>query len=241
MRQRGRRAWLEGRQGDYGDEVLDLLSAYGIPVVASRVAATREEAVRQAGELGFPVVMKVVSPDALHKSDAGGVIVGLEQPAQVEGAFERIRGNLLRYKRRRVLKGFAPADGAGRFRSFVGGKHDPSFGPVVFFGLGGIYIELFRDVANALCPAEANSIRKRLERLKAYGLLKGLRGQAPGDVDAFIDLVVRVSHLLADFPQIQELDINPVRVFSAGSGALALDARARIVEQMDQGDGVPGA
>ncbi len=221
--------WLEGRQGDYGDEVLDLLSAYGIPVVASRVAATREEAVRHAEELGFPVVMKVVSPDALHKSDAGGVIVGVEQPAQVEEAFDRIRGNLLRYKKEARFAGIrlqqmAP-DG---YDLFVGGKYDPSFGPVVFFGLGGIYIELFRDVANALCPADAHSIRKRLERLKAYELLKGLRGQAPGDVDAFIDLVVRVSHLLADFPQIQELDINPVRVFPAGSGALALDARARL-------------
>jgi len=165
----------------------------------------------------------------IHKSDAGGVILGLEEPAQVAEAFDRIRGNLLRYKKGARFAGvrlqqMAP-DG---YDLFVGGKYDSSFGPVVFFGLGGIYIELFRDVANALCPADVHGIRKRLERLKASRLLKGLRGQAPGDVDAFIDLIVRVSHLLADFPQIKELDINPVRVFPAGNGALALDARARI-------------
>lgn len=221
--------WMKGQQGDFGEEMLDLLAAYGIPTAASKVAGTKEEAVHYARELGFPVVMKVVSPDALHKSDAGGVIVGVEQPGQVEENFEIIRNNLLRYNPDARFEGVRiqqmASDG---FELFVGGKNDPSFGPVVFFGMGGIYIEVFRDVANALCPADAKSIETRLKRLKAFAVLSGLRGKAPGDVSSFIDLVVRVSHLLADFPAIRELDLNPVRVFPAAGGVMALDARARI-------------
>jgi acetyltransferase len=221
--------WMQDKRGDFGEEALGLLAAYGIGVAASRVAAGKDEAVKYAQELGFPVVMKVVSPDALHKSDVGGVVVGVETPGQVEANFEIIRDNLLHYKADACFQGvriqkMAP-DG---YDLFVGGKHDPSFGPVVFFGMGGIYIEVFRDVANALCPAGADSISSRLKRLKSYAVLNGLRGKAPGDVPSFVDLVVRVSLLLADFPGIRELDINPVRVFPPGDGVMALDTRVRI-------------
>ncbi|MEW5785864.1 MAG: acetate--CoA ligase family protein [Bacillota bacterium] len=221
--------WLRDKRGDYGEAVLDLLTAYGIPVAASVVAADKAAAIKFARQLGFPVVMKVVSPDALHKSDAGGVVVGVEEPGQVEQYFELIRINLLNYNQDACFEGvriqkMAP-EGCDLF---VGGKHDPSFGPVVFFGMGGIYIEVFRDVANTLCPAAVESIYARLKRLKAHAVLGGLRGQTPGDVPSFIDLVARVSHLLADFPCIKELDLNPVRVFPQGNGALTLDARARI-------------
>jgi acyl-CoA synthetase (NDP forming) len=111
---------------------------------------------------------------------------------------------------------------------FVGGKNDPSFGPVVLFGMGGIHVEVFGDVAYALCPASATTISAGLMRLKSSRVLKGLRGRPAGDAKAFADLVVRVSHLLASFPQIRELDLNPVRVLPEGKGALALDARVRI-------------
>lgn len=158
--------WMQGKRGDYGEEVLDLLAAYGIPVAASRVAAGKDEAVQYARELGFPVVMKVVSPDVLHKSDAGGVVVGVEQPEQVEENFGIIRDNLLNYKRDARFEGVRIQKMAPEgYDLFMGGKHDPSFGPVVFLGMGGIYIEVFRDVANALCPAGADSIYTRLKRL----------------------------------------------------------------------------
>jgi acyl-CoA synthetase (NDP forming) len=117
------------------------------------------------------------------------------------------------------------ADG---YDMFVGGKNDPSFGPVVFFGMGGIYVEIYSDVANVLCPARPDSVTSRFEKLKSARVLAGTRGKEPGDVEAFIDLVVRTSHLLADFPGIKELDINPVRVFSKGEGVMALDARVRL-------------
>jgi acetyltransferase len=110
---------------------------------------------------------------------------------------------------------------------FIGGKQDAAFGPVVVFGMGGIFVELFRDTGNVLCPATHAQVRRRLERLKTCSMLKGMRGQTPGDVEQFVDTVVRVSHLLHRFPQIQELDINPVRIFS--EGGMALDARMRIV------------
>lgn len=224
------RAWIEGKKGDLGEEMLDLLAAYGIPVVASRVASDPEEAVTHAGELGYPVAMKVISPDALHKTDAGGVALGIDDPSGVVNNFRSIRDNLLEYKPDARFGGvriqkMAP-DG---YDLFVGGKHDPSFGPVVYFGLGGIFMEMFADVANVLCPASPAAILTRFERLKACRMLEGQRGKLPGDVNAFVDLVARVSHLLWACPRIQELDINPVRVFFDRGGTMALDARARIV------------
>ena len=223
------RAWMADRVGEYGEESLDLLHAFGVTVASSMVADDEDKAVSYAAELGYPVVMKVVSPDALHKSDAGGVVVGVKDALGIKEKFSAIRENLARFKEDARFDGVRiqqmATDG---YDMFVGGKYDPSFGPVVFFGMGGIYIELFSDVANTLCPAGKQDIENRLEKLKAFSILKGMRGQKSGDIDAFVDLVIRVSHLLAAFPQIKELDINPVRVFGAGSGVMALDARMRI-------------
>jgi acyl-CoA synthetase (NDP forming) len=223
------RSWMKGKRGDYGEETLDLLKAFNVPVVPSIVARDETEALKCAGELGYPVVMKVVSPDALHKSDVGGVKIDVSDKRGVKENFEVIRNNLFHFKKDARFDGVRiqhmATDG---YDMFVGGKYDISFGPVVFFGMGGIYIEVFSDVANALCPARSEDIRKRLERLKSVSVLKGLRGQKKGDIDAFVDLVVRVSHVLSEFPKIKELDINPVRVFGEGGGVMALDARMRI-------------
>jgi acetyltransferase len=221
--------WMQGREGDLGEETLDLVSLFGIPAARSDVASDIHEAQSLAQEAGYPVVMKVVSPDALHKSDAGGVFVGVKTADEVAEKFETIRENLFRYRPDARFEGVRVQRMAPEgYDMFVGGKHDPSFGSVVLFGMGGIFIEAFRDVATALCPATAAIVSERIEQLKSFSVLKGARGKASGDTAAFIDLVVRVSHLLAAFPQIQELDLNPVRVFSRGSGAVALDARARI-------------
>jgi len=226
---KGARRWMKKREGDLGEEGLELLRHFGIPTPESFVARDEDEATEFAARLGYPVVMKVVSPDALHKSDAGGVAVGVEDARSVEVQFAAIQDNLRCYKEGACFEGvrlqrMAPEG----YDMFVGGKHDEAFGPVVFFGMGGIYVELFGDVANTLCPAHSADIRKRLERLKAFSVLKGLRGKERGDIDAFVDVVVRVSRLLAAFPGIRELDVNPVRVFGEGRGAMALDARLRI-------------
>ncbi len=223
------REWMAGKKGDCGEEILDLLGAYGASVVPSAAASSAEEAVSLAAAMGYPVVMKVVSPDALHKTDAGGVALDLRGPEDVVQSFGAIRENLLKYRAGARFEGVRVEKMAPEgYDLFVGGKLDPSFGPVVFFGTGGIFIEAFRDVANILCPAEPENIRKRLEQLRSYTVLQGLRGREPGDIDAFVDLVARVSMLLADHPEMVELDINPVRVFPRGKGVMALDARARI-------------
>ena len=224
------RRWMQDRQGDYGEEALELLNAYGIKVAPSGIATSEEEAVEVAEKIGFPVVMKVISPDALHKSDAGGVLLGLEDAEQVVSGFLKIRENLIVYNKDALFMGVRIQKMAPQgYDMFVGGSQDPSFGPVVLFGMGGILVEAFKDVANVTCPARTESVKKRLDKLTSAEILSGLRGQNAGDIEAFVDLIVRTSHLLTDFPGIKELDINPVRVFPEGEGIMALDARVRIV------------
>lgn len=224
--------WIKRRDGDYGEEVLELLNIYGIRVATSKVAKTKSEAVQYARELGFPVVMKLVSKDALHKSEAGGIVVGVKEPQEVESNFELIRANLKNYNENARFDGVRIQEMAsGGYEMFVGGKYDPSFGPVAFFGMGGIYVEVFKDLASILCPAETDLIFKQLKDLKSYTILKGFRGQPPANIDSFVDLIKRFSLLLSENPEISELDINPVKIFSHKNGVIALDARARITSK----------
>ena len=224
--------WIDSREGDFGEEFLDVLGSYGIKVAESAVFSAKEDAVSYAGKIGYPVVMKVVSPQALHKSDAGGVLIGIKDDGEVESGFETIKKNLLNYNPDAVFEGVRVQKMAPEgYDMFIGGRQDPAFGPVVFFGMGGIFIEVFKDVANVMCPSTPNSIATRLERLKSFKILEGVRGQYPGDAESFVDLILRVTHLLARFPEIKELDINPVRVFEKGKGAMALDARVRIKKE----------
>lgn len=221
--------WLADRSGDVGEEALELLGCCGIAAAESAVARTEDEAVAAAGRIGYPLVLKVVSPDALHKSDAGGVMVGVADEAALRRGFQTIRANLAAYKKDarfegvRVMKMAHPGHDL-----FIGGALDPSFGPVVHFGFGGIYIEVFRDSASLLCPANREEVEKKLATLKSKAILAGVRGQAPADVEAFADMIIRVSHLMAQHPEIVELDLNPVRLVPGAKGAQALDARLRI-------------
>ncbi len=203
-----------------------MLGMAGVPAAASHVARDEGEAVELAKATGYPVVMKVVSPDALHKTEAGGVVVGVTDDAGVREAFSRIRKNLQEYKGDARFEGIRVQKMADDgYDMFIGGKFDPSFGPVVVFGFGGIYVEVFKDVRTCLCPADANLVRKRIESLKSYAILKGARGMQPADVDGYVDAVVKVSATLARFPEIKEIDINPLRLLKDGSGVCALDAR----------------
>ncbi|HQC19586.1 MAG TPA: acetate--CoA ligase family protein, partial [Smithella sp.] len=175
------------------------------------------------------VVLKVVSPDAVHKSEAGGVITDVQNAEEAVKAFDQIRSNLFRYNAHADFQGVRVMKQASDgYDMFIGGKFDESFGPVVFFGYGGIYIEVFQDTANLLCPADRHEIEAGVQRLKSYNILQGMRGKGAGDIAGYVAMIERVSHLLHQFPQIRELDINPVRVLADGSGVLALDARVRI-------------
>jgi acyl-CoA synthetase (NDP forming) len=222
-------SWLEGKPSVIGEAALELLHMAGIPSAVSGVARNEDEAVEFAIENGFPVVMKVSSPDALHKTDAGGVVLDVKNEDQARKTFALIRNNLIAYKKDAQFNGVTVqrmvADG---YDMFIGGKFDSSFGPIVVFGFGGIYVEVFKDVCTCLCPAGPDLVRKKIESLKSFKILKGMRGMRPADVNGYIDAIVRVSLLLAEFPEIKEFDINPLRLFKDGSGVRALDARMRI-------------
>lgn len=223
------KTWVEAHKGITGEDTLDFLTMMGIESPPSNVAATKEEALNVGRRIGYPLVMKVISPDAVHKSDAGGVMVGIQNDRELEQAFDTIRENLNNYKKNARFDGVRiMAMAKDGHDMFIGAHVDDSFGPVASFGFGGIFIEVFADVKHVLCPSNRKEIEEKLKTLKSYKILKGTRGQQKADIDLFMDLIERVSHLMAMYPGIKELDLNPVRVFAQGKGALALDARIRI-------------
>ena len=226
-RQRAGR-WLAGRGGAVGEEALELLTCYGLGGARSAIARTAAEAGRLAAAIGCPVVLKLVSSRVLHKTEAGGVLTGVASPREAERGFATITANLARFSPGAVMDGVRVAAMAPAGHDlFIGGLQDPAFGPVVFFGYGGVQVELFADVARCLCPTSAAEVLAGFGRLRCARLLAGFRG-APAIAPApFAEAVVRVGQLLADFPQIVELDLNPVRLTAAGA-VLALDARLRL-------------
>ncbi|MCB2216475.1 acetate--CoA ligase family protein [Desulfofustis glycolicus] len=222
-------AWLDSHEGSRGEEVLELLASYGVKVAASLVATDGDNAVQAARQIGYPVVMKVVSPDALHKSEAGGVRLDIRTDEEVRATYADLAASLLAYNPQARFEGVRVMAMAGPGHDmFVGGIQDDSFGPVVVFGYGGIYIEVFSDTQRALCPTSHDEVAEKLKTLKSYRIIEGTRGKAAIDNTTYVDLIVRVACLLADFPEIRELDLNPVRILEDGSGVLALDGRARI-------------
>lgn len=229
MDEKAGRSWVDTHKGITGEDCLSFLGSMGIESPRSDVAKTREDALSKANRIGYPLVMKVISPDAIHKSDAGGVVVGIANDQELENAFDTIRNNLNRYKENARFEGVRiMAMAKDGHDMFIGAHVDDSFGPVASFGFGGIFIEVFADVQHVLCPSNRKEIEGKLKKLKSYKILKGTRGQGQSDITMFMDLIERVSHLMAMYPEIKELDLNPVRVFPEGKGALALDARIRI-------------
>ena len=221
-------AWLAGRDGAVGEEALALVACCGLAGLGSAVARTPAEAGRLAAAMGCPVVLKVVAAGVLHKTEVGGVLVGIDSPEEAERGFATIRANLARHRPEAELAGvrIAPMAPAGH-DLFIGGLQDPVFGPVVVFGSGGVYVELFVDVARLLCPTAEAEVRAALGRLRCARLFAGFRGRPAVDPGPFTRAVVRVGQLLADCPEIAELDLNPVRLTDDGR-LLALDARLRL-------------
>lgn len=230
--------YLQEKSGDVGEDMLFPLKSAGIDSPQTVVARNREEAVEVGGEMGFPVVMKVVSPDVLHKSDAGGVVIGVDSEVAAGEAYDGIMAGVKEYNPHARVDGIRVSAKAPEGHDmFIGGMRDDSFGPVVVFGYGGIYTEVFEDVERVLCPAGTSEIREKLERLKCHTILRGTRGKPGADIDALVDIIHRVSVIMKRFPCIRELDLNPVRVFESGEGVRALDARARIVHDAEEAEG----
>jgi len=220
------RKWLDIHRGETGEESLELLRIAGLPVPETEVAADEKSAVSIAEKIGYPVVMKVVSPDAPHKSEVGGVVLGVKDSEGVKSGFQQIKNNLENYRKGARFEGVRIQKMADDgYDMYIGGKFDMSFGPVVLFGLGGIYVETFKDIRIGLCPADSESVRKKIESLKSFPIINGARGMKPADIKGFVDAIIRISWLLSDFSEIKELDINPLRLLADGTAVTALDAR----------------
>ncbi|MCL6477459.1 MAG: acetate--CoA ligase family protein [Peptococcaceae bacterium] len=211
-----------------GSEAADVARAYGIPAVPIVLAANPEEAVEEAGKLGYPVVLKVASPKILHKTDVGGVKVGLNTPEEVFGGFLEIIENSYRYMPQADIYGVEVQKMMPKGTELiVGMTRDVQFGPMIAVGLGGIYVNLLKDVSFRLARGlSRREIEKMLTETKAYTLLRGYRGEKPRDIDALADMVGRVARLVTDFPEITEIDINPV--FAYTEGLCALDIKITI-------------
>jgi len=221
----------EGRLALGETEAREVLRAYGIAMPDYRLAANAEQAGHFAAEIGFPVVMKIVSPDILHKSDIGGVKVGVQDVQQAVDTFELMMLRARRFMPSADLRGVSVQElvRAGR-EVIVGATRDPQFGPLVMFGLGGIYVEVLKDVAFRVAPFGERHARMMLDEVKSAALLRGTRGEKPADIDALIKVLLTVSQLVTDFPEIVEMDVNPLKVGEPGAGAIAVDARIIIAE-----------
>ncbi len=216
----------EGRTAIGDAEAQDILKAYGITTPKSAVGATPEEAVAICQEIGYPVVMKIASPDILHKSDVGGIIVGVKSDEEARAAFDTLIQRALAHKPDATIWGVQVQEMVTNAREvIIGMNRDPQFGPLMMFGLGGIYVEVLKDVVFRVAPMSRRQAEEMVASIRSYKLLTGVRGQAPADVDAVVETILRVAQLVTDFPDIAELDINPLLVREKGRGAVAVDMR----------------
>jgi acetyl coenzyme A synthetase (ADP forming)-like protein len=198
--------------------------AYGIPVPKEGVAKSAAEAVKLASGMGFPVVMKIVSPDILHKTEAGGVMVGVKTAEDVEKNYATILANAKKYKADAKIEGIQVQQMLlGGQEVIIGAVTDGSFGKLVAFGLGGVLVEVLKDITFRLAPATKEDALSMLDGIQAHEMLKGVRGSDPANRDAIADIIVNVSQLITDFPEISEMDLNPV--FATKSDAIAADVR----------------
>jgi acetyltransferase len=213
-------------------EAHEVLHAYGLPMLNSRLVQDEAEAVRAAHEIGFPVVMKIVSPDIVHKFDVGGVRLNLQTEAEVKNAYADIIRKVKAARQDvRIWGVFVQEMVRGGKETILGMKRDPHFGPLLMFGLGGIYVEVFKDVIFRIAPIRELSARHMIEGIKGIKLLRGFRGEPPSDIEAIAQSLTRLSQLVTDFPEIEEMDINPLIVLPSGSGARVVDARILISEE----------
>jgi acetyltransferase len=207
-------------------ESRDILTAYGIRVPRSKLCTTAEEAVAFADEIGYPVVMKIASPDILHKTDVGGVRIGLEDPLAVRDAFDLMVYRAQKYQPNAQIWGCLTQEQMRGGKEIITGMNrDPQFGPLVMFGLGGIYVEVLKDVSFRIAPFDRKEALAMIQEIRSFGLLRGVRGEPPADLDAVVDTLLRLSQLVTDFPEIVELDINPLMVFEKGRGVMGIDMR----------------
>ncbi len=216
----------DGRTEIGDTEAQAILKAYGITTPKSATLPTPDEAVAFANEIGYPVVAKIASPDILHKSEAKGIIVGVKDDKQMREAFATLLQRAKEYNADATIWGVQVQEMVSNAREvIIGMNSDPQFGPMVMFGLGGIYVEVLKDVVFRVAPMSRSQVLEMVQSIRTYALLKGVRGQASSDIDAIVDTILRISQLCTDFPEIASLDINPMMVREQGKGGVAVDMR----------------
>jgi len=205
-------------------ESKELLKKAGIPVVEAKLSRSKKEAISISKEMGFPVVLKISSSDVVHKSDSGGVKLGLANATQVGKAYNEIISSVKQAYPEAQIEGVSvqPMAPSG-VEVIVGMSKDPQFGPVLMFGLGGILVEVLKDVSFRIVPVTARDAREMIREIKGYPLLEGYRGQKPASIPALEKLIVKVSQFVEKNPQLKELDLNPI--FAYPDKAVAVDAR----------------
>jgi acetyltransferase len=220
-------ARAEGRNALTEIEAKDLFALYGLPITATKLARTEDEAIRLAKEIGFPVVMKIVSPDILHKSDAGGVKVNIKDEAGVREAYQTILSNSRAYRADANIHGIAIQEMAPWGTEVIlGSVNDPTFGPTMMFGLGGIFVEVLKDVTFRVTPVSTGQALRMFEEIRGAPILAGVRGEAPRDKTVLADTVCKYSNMILDLSdEISESDANPVLVYEEGKGVKVVDAR----------------
>ena len=205
-------------------EAKELLKGYGIPVPDFKLIKSEEEIAGLAKEINFPIVMKIVSPDIIHKTDAGGVKIGVNTENEARLAYQEIISNAKKYNKNAKISGVIVYSMVPQGTEIIIGViKDPHFGPVIMFGLGGIFVEVLKDISFRILPIEERDAREIINEIKGYEILKGVRGEGPKDIKAIKILLMKVSKLTMENPEINEIDLNPIFIFE--KGLQVVDAR----------------
>jgi acetyltransferase len=226
------KAEAEGRISLSSEEAFEVASAYGIPVPEARIARDAVEACEIADAIGYPVAIKIASPDILHKTDMGCVMLNLKSCEEVKGAFDLVM------KRARTIMPQARIMGVlvqkmvppGK-EVIVGSVRDPQFGPLIMFGLGGIYVNFLRDVSYRLAPLTFSEAMEMIMETRAYTLLKGVRGEPPSDLNSVLDVITRISQAMCRFKDVVEMEVNPLFAYEEGKGCMAVDIRITLTKR----------
>ena len=217
----------KGRKSLVEYEAKQVLKAYGLPLPEEKLARSADEAIKYAEEIGYPVVLKLMSPQILHKSDARVVALKIKDAEELRKKWEEIHENAKKYRPDAEILGVlvAPMLKPGR-EVIIGVTEDPQFGHAVMFGLGGIFVEILKDVTFRIVPIEEKDAWAMIKNIKGYPILAGARGEEPADMKALVDMILKVSKLVDDLKDyLKEMDLNPVFVYNEGEGAMIVDAR----------------
>lgn len=223
------KARSEGRTKLLEHEAYDVLAKYGIPAPKFGLATSAEEAIELSEKIGYPVVLKIVSPDIIHKSDVGGVKLNLKSSEEVRRSFEEIIRNVRTKAPEAKITGILVQEMVPQsLEVIVGATRDPTFGPVILFGLGGIFVEVLKDVSFRITPLTRYDAETMLTEIRAARILDGYRGTPPRDKEAIVDIILRLAKFMEENESVTDVDLNPIMVFETGKGAKVADVRILI-------------